>query len=70
MGFKQKIYATISVLLILGYGIFSFLSYSNTKEHMTANIENELNSNVLTRINEFDDWLGSISIQHKLLLSK
>lgn len=37
MGFKQKIYATISVLLILGYGIFSFLSYSNTKEHMTAN---------------------------------
>ncbi|MDY6120126.1 MAG: cache domain-containing protein, partial [Campylobacter sputorum] len=61
MGFKQKIYATISILLILGYGIFSFLSYSNTKEHMTANIENELNSNVLTRINELDDWLGSIS---------
>ncbi|ASM37455.1 Cache1 sensor-containing MCP-domain signal transduction protein [Campylobacter sputorum bv. faecalis CCUG 20703] len=61
MGFKQKIYATISILLILGYGIFSFLSYSNTKERITESIENSLNTNVLNRINEFDDWINSLS---------
>ncbi|ASM40699.1 Cache1 sensor-containing MCP-domain signal transduction protein [Campylobacter sputorum subsp. bovis] len=61
MGFKQKIYATISVLLILGYGMFSFLSYSNTQESLTRNIEKSLNDNINNRINELDDWINSLS---------
>ncbi|MBE7358577.1 methyl-accepting chemotaxis protein, partial [Campylobacter sputorum] len=61
MSFKQKIYATISVLLILGYGIFSFLSYSSTKERITISIEDSLSRNVHNNMEQLQIWLQNIS---------
>lgn len=37
MGFKQKIYLILGILLVLGYGIFSIFSYINTKKHTEKN---------------------------------
>ncbi|WP_418219548.1 methyl-accepting chemotaxis protein [Campylobacter sputorum] len=41
--------------------MFSFLSYSNTQESLTRNIEKSLNDNINNRINELDDWINSLS---------
>lgn len=44
MGFKNKIYVTLTILLVIGYGIFTFISYKSSKEIITENIETNLNA--------------------------
>lgn len=42
MSLKKKIYLALSLLLVLGYGLFTYLSYSNAKGMIARSIENNL----------------------------
>lgn len=44
MGFKTKIYSAVTILLIAGYGIFTFFSYRASEHIISDNIEQNLTS--------------------------
>lgn len=60
MGFKKKIYLILGLLLAIGYGVFSVVSYQNTKKLITANIEQELQSIVTSNTDYFNVWVDGI----------
>lgn len=44
MGFKQKIYLVLSILLVVGYSIFTYFSYSDNTAIIQRNIQRNLSS--------------------------
>lgn len=60
MGFKQKIYATISLLLILGYATFTFVSYQSSKQIIQSDIEKSYTDAVNTNLNYIRNFVLNI----------
>ncbi len=54
MGFKAKFYMTLALLLILGYGMFTFVNYNNGKKEILIQIENSLENTV----NDYTEYLN------------
>ncbi len=57
MGFKTKIYATLSVLLLVGYSLFTVANYTKSKEAMTNKIEYSLKNLAKENAQYMQLWL-------------
>ncbi len=56
MGFKQKIYATLAVLLLVGYTIFSTVSYQDSSSLLRSGIEKNLKNIVGNNVDYLRVW--------------
>jgi methyl-accepting chemotaxis protein len=57
MGFKQKIYLTVGLLLIVGYGIFTTLSYYETKENIQLGVTKRLSAIAIDSASFMNNWI-------------
>ena len=58
MGFKQKIYLTIGVLLVLGYGVFTIVAYQNTKKNIQSSVAKALTGISEGAADYLDTWIN------------
>lgn len=57
MGFKQKIYLSLTILLILGYSIFTVISYQGSKKIMKNSIEQNLSAAARSNAEYVQEWM-------------
>lgn len=60
MGFKKKIYLILGILLMVGYGIFTFVSYQNTKQNITKSVNTNLQEVAKANTDFFDAWIDGL----------
>lgn len=58
MGFKAKIFVVVGVLLTVGYGFFSYFSYSSSRDIISENIQRNLTSIASNNADYMDTMFG------------
>ncbi len=60
MGFKTKIYVALAISLFAGYGVFSFFNYTQSKEYLSVNIQDNLGNIARYGVRDIVNWKTQI----------
>lgn len=57
MGFKQKIYLAVGVLLVLGYGVFTTIAYVDARKNIQTSVAKTLAGISTASADYLDAWV-------------